>query len=224
VTDRARLIREVASLVPVSTGDACVRVGVDGVDGAGKTTFADELAAALEAMGRCVVRVSADDFHQVRALRYRRGRNSPEGFWLDSYDYVRLRRDVLDPLGPGGSREFRPAAHDLASDRVLEPPLRRAEPGCVLVLDGLFLHRDELADAWDFSVFLDVPFAVTAARMADRDGSHPDPEHPSMQRYVQGQRLYFDACRPWQRAAVAVDNADPHHPRLIRRRTAPSGV
>lgn len=37
----------------------------------------------------------------------------------------------------------------------------------------MFLHRDELADRWDWSVCLDVPFTETARRMAARDGTHP---------------------------------------------------
>jgi uridine kinase len=70
----------------------------------------------------------------------------------------------------------------------------------VLVLDGLFLHRDELARCWDLSVFLEVPFTETARRMAVRDGTHPDPDHPSIRRYVGGQRLYNRACTPHGRA------------------------
>jgi len=85
------------------------------VDGAGKTTFADALAAFLQQQ-REVIRVAVDDFHHVRAIRYRRGRNSAEGFWFDSFNYAQLRADVLDPLGPGGTRRFRQAAHDLISD------------------------------------------------------------------------------------------------------------
>jgi uridine kinase len=131
--------------------------------------------------------VAADDFHNVRAIRHRRGRSSPAGFWLDSYNYERLRADVLDPLGTGGSREYRPAAHDLRTDEILSPPARTAPPGAVLILDGLFLHRDELAGVWDLSIFLDVPFDVTAQRMAGRDGTSPDPRHPSLLRYVAAQ-------------------------------------
>jgi uridine kinase len=48
----------------------------------------------------------------------------------------------------------------------------------VLVLDGLFLHRDELNDLWELSVFLDVPFDVTAARVAARDSSNPGTQGP----------------------------------------------
>lgn len=64
---------------------AARRVGIDGVDGAGKTIFADELAVALRGFGRPAVRVSLDGFHNPRHVRYRGGRSSPEGFWLDSY-------------------------------------------------------------------------------------------------------------------------------------------
>jgi len=223
MSERDALIRRVAGLVPVSTGDDCVRVGIDGVDGAGKTTFADELAAALQGTGRPVVRVSVDDFHHPKALRYRRGRDSAEGFWLDSFDYARLRREVLDPLGPGVSRWFRPAGHDLVTDEVIEPPARRAAAGSVLVVDGLFLHREELVEAWDLSVFLDVPFAVSVARLAARDGTSADPDHPSVQRYVRAQRIYLATCRPRERATVIVDNASLVSPRAvtIRKSKAP---
>ncbi|MDQ2749168.1 MAG: hypothetical protein M3Y44_06545, partial [Actinomycetota bacterium] len=47
-----------------------------------------------------------------------------------------------------------------------------------LLLDGLFLHRDELAAAWDFSIFLDVAFSVSVARMAERDGTTSGPAPP----------------------------------------------
>ena len=210
------MLAEVAARVPAPVGEDCVRVGIDGVDGSGKTFFADELAAVLRADGRTVIRVSADDFHQVRAARHQRGRDSPEGFWLDNYDYPRLRADVLEPLGSGGSRRYRPAAHDLVTDALLDPPWLTAAAGSVLVLDGLFLHRDELAGGWELSVFLDVPFAVSVARMAGRDGSDPDPEHPSVHRYVAGQRCYFAACAPWRRADLVVDNTDLDEPVLKR--------
>jgi len=214
--DRARLLDQVAGLVPPAVSEDCVRVGIDGVDGAGKTRFADELAAALRRRGRPVVRVGVDDFHQVRAVRYRRGRRSPSGFWLDSFDYPRLWAEVLTPLGPGGSRRYRPAGHDLATDRVLAPPPVTAPAGAVLVLDGIFLHRDELAGAWELSVFLDVGFAETARRMAHRDGTEPDPEHPSMARYVLAQRHYLDRCRPRQRADLLIDNTVLAAPVLLR--------
>jgi len=211
---RAAVLAQVAALVPEATDGRCTRVGVDGVDGSGKTVFAAELAEALRTAGREVVQVSLDDFHHVRELRHRRGRTSPEGFWLDSFDYPRFAAEVLRPLGPGGSGRYRLRGHDLATDEVLDEPFAVAPEGAVLVVDGLFLHRTELEGLWDFTVFLDVPFEVTAARMAVRDGTHPDPEHPTMARYVQAQRRYFAERAPWTRADVVVGNADVERPAL----------
>jgi uridine kinase len=211
---RDDVLSMVAGLVP-ERRDGYVRVGIDGVDGAGKTTFADALAAYLEAAGRSCVRVRADDFLHARETRYRLGRHSPEGFFRDSYDLERLRADVLEPFAPSGPGRYRDRARDVVSDTALDPPWAQAPPGAVLVLDGMFLHRDELAGVWDVSVLLDVPFAETARRMSVRDGSHPDPDHPSMRRYVEGQRLYLRSCVPHARAHVVVDNTDPLDPVVV---------
>lgn len=194
-------------------GSGFALAAVDGVDGSGKSTFADAFADELRRQGRAVVLIRADDFHHLREVRYRRGRDSPEGFWLDSYDYESLERDVLEPFGPDGDGRYRAAAIDLSRDCRVNSPLRTARPGTVAVVEGLFLHRDELAHRWDYSVFLDVPFELTAARMAARDGTPADPKHPEMRRYVEGQRLYFRACAPWARADLIIDNSDAQWPR-----------
>lgn len=192
------------------------RVAVDGVDGSGKTTFAAALALALEQRGTSVASVSVDDFHHPRAVRHGRGKDSPEGFWLDSYDYPTFRAEVLDPFGPDGSRRYRPAAHDVDTDELVHGGWVTVPADAVLVVDGIFLHRDELTECWDFSIFLDVPFEVTALRMAARDGTSPDPGDVSMRRYVEGQRIYLAACAPRSRASVVIDNADPPAPLLAR--------
>jgi uridine kinase len=202
--------------IPHPTSLDCVLVAVDGVDAAGKTTFADALAMTMRTTGRPTIRISLDDFHNSRAVRHRRGRHSPQGFWLDSYNYERFNSHVLGPLGPGGSRRYRPRAHDLRTDADILMADRHAPPGCVVIIDGLFLHRDELHGHWDFSVFLDVPFEVTSGRMAARDAMPSDPDHPGMQRYVEGQRLYLQQCDPRSRASIVIDNTHPDEPRVVR--------
>ena len=229
---RAPLLAAFASRLAALQPDRRIFAAVDGVDGSGKTTFAEALAAVLAAAPhhRAVVRISLDDFHHPRAVRHRRGRESAEGFRHDSYNLRQFRAYVLDPLKPGGSGCYRMAGHDLATDAVLAPSPVPAAAAAVVLVDGMFLHRAELAADWDFSVYLDVPFAVTAARMAVRDGSPPDPDHPAMRRYVGGQLLYFADTDPALRASVVVQNSDPEHPRVIagaaasyRRQPAGSG-
>lgn len=193
------------------------RIAIDGPDGAGKTHFADQLAAVVQSRhSRPVVRISVDNFHHARAVRHRQGRCSPAGFWEDSYDYCRFRRDVLEPFAPGGSRRFRHASYSHVTDEVLNPRSETADPAAVLIVDGIFLQRAELSAHWDLTVFLDVGFTETARRMALRDGTSPDPEDPSMRRYVEGQRIYFRDCRPQQRASILIDNNDLDDPTILR--------
>ena len=188
-----------------------VMVGIDGVDGAGKTRFADDLAAVLRDTGRPVVRVSVDGFHRPAAERYRLGRHSPVGFFQDSYDYDALISEVLAPLSPGGSRLIRTAVRDVTTDTASDGPAVAVPDDVVLVVDGIFLHRDELHGWWDTSVFLEVPFVETFRRMAVRDGCPPDPSDPTNARYVEGQRLYLQH-RPQERATFVIDNSDPRRP------------
>ncbi len=70
--ERRELLDDVTDMIWSPLNGDCVRVAVDGVDGSGKTMFATELSATLRRRGRCVVLVSADGFHHVRAVRYRR--------------------------------------------------------------------------------------------------------------------------------------------------------
>jgi uridine kinase len=151
--------------------------------------------------------VHLDDFLNPRAVRHHLGRTSPAGFFLDTYDLEAFRRLVLDPVGRSGAARVVTQALDHTVDAPVVVPAVTVPAGAVVLVEGMFLHRDELRAHWDLSVFLDVPFSVTAQRMALRDGTEPDPEHPSMRRYVEGQRIYLAQCRPQTRADVVVDNA-----------------
>lgn len=114
------LLADLAKGIAALPDDAPRLVGVDGVDGVGKTFFADELSAVLRAAGVTALRVSIDGFHRPRAERYRRGRYSPEGYYRDSSDYPAFRAAVVAPLRSGGGGVVRTAAFDAPSDRPVE--------------------------------------------------------------------------------------------------------
>jgi uridine kinase len=195
--------------------DRTARVGIDGVDGAGKTMFADELAQVLRAADRPVIRASVDGFHRPKSERYRRGRGSPEGYFEDSYNYTALKTALLDPLGPCGTGRYRTAVFDHVRDKPVAAPECAVAPASILLLDGIFLHRPELRDIWDVSIFLDVAFEVSVARCARRDGTSPDPAAAANRRYVEGQMLYLRTCDPRARATLAIDNNDLSSPFIL---------
>jgi uridine kinase len=201
----ARLLARLAEAIAALHPDRRIRVAIDGVDGAGKTMFSDALAPQVAARGRAVIRASVDDFHNSRAIRYARGRHSPDGFFLDSYDYEAFRRLLLDPLGPEGSGSYIAKHFDHRADAPVAPIERQAPPSAALIVDGIFLHRPELRRAWDLSIFLHVTTAVSLARNAARDGINPDPDTPANRRYVGGQQRYIAECAPQEAADIVID-------------------
>ena len=212
-------MRELVELILARRPDHVLRVAIDGPDAAGKTTLGDTLADQL-AGERPVVRASIDGFHRPRAVRLRRGPLSPEGYFLDAFDYPAVRRLVLAPLGPGGDRWYRPAVFDHRTDTPLDLPARQAPAGAVLLFDGVFLQHPELCDHWDLRVFVSVDPDETLRRALVRDAAllgGPDPVRERYRhRYLPGQRLYQQRCAPLDRADVVVDNRDPHQPVLAR--------
>ena len=196
--------------------EGVARIAITGVDGSGKTRLADELAPLVRHKGITVIRSSIDGFHNPRAVRYARGKESPEGFYRDSFNLDAFKRALLDPLSPGGSLSYRTAAFDHRTDRPVDAPAETAPVPSVLIVDGIFLQRPELAHYWDLTIFLDVPFAQSFARMSVRDGCPADEDAPANQRYRQGQQLYFAECDPQARAEVLVDYADLDAPKFLR--------
>lgn len=209
-----KFMRSLANDLLSTIGPSRQLVAVDGVDGSGKTSFAANLANEIHV--RPVFVIHMDDFLNPAPVRHAKGRASPEGFWEDTYNYGALYDQLLAPLGPHGDGWYSPASYDAETDRIAQTEVLWAPSDALVLVEGMFLHRNELASHWDASVFLDVPFTETAARMAIRNGSHADPEHSTMRRYVGGQRLYFEAARPWERATFVVDNSDFTSPEVIR--------
>lgn len=195
-----------------------LRVAIDGIDAAGKTTLANELVPLIEEQGRVVIRASIDGFHRPRADRYQQGPDSPQGYYEDAFDYPLLQEALLQPLGPTGNRRYRRAGFDFRTDTPEAPNEEHAPLNAVLLLDGVFLLRPELDPLWDYRIFVQVDFEVALQRAMKRDqplfGSAEAVQVRYLQRYIPGQQFYLQRDHPQERADVIVDNNDPASPLL----------
>ena len=85
----------------------------------------------------------------------------------------------------------------------------------VTIVDGVFLLRPELRDAWDYRIFVSISFDEVLRRALDRDlarfGSHDEVERRYLTRYIPGQQLYL-ATRPEEAADIVVHNDHPRAP------------
>ena len=184
-------------------------LAVDGIDGAGKTTFADALATRMGRSGHSVFRASIDDFHRPHDDRDTRGAERAEGFYRDSFDYDLFRRVLVEPFRMGGSTGFVTAAFDSERNTQIEMDWKTGPRDATLIVDGIFLNRPELRGLWSYSVWLDVDRAAADAQVLARDGA------AGRERREGSQALYIAEAVPRTRATAIVDNSDVETPRRI---------
>ena len=218
---RSTVIAALADAVTALRLGHPTRVAVDGRSAAGKTMLADELAEAVRARAREVLRASIDHFHRPgHKHRSQRGGWTPRSYYDEGYDYDAFRDLLLRPLGPGGSRRCRPAVFDAFRDAWLPEGWRAVGDRAVAIVDGAFLLRPELAGHWDYVIWLDIDMETMVARARRRDvawgGSARVVEERYRRHWIPTHELYERLTAAPARADAIVDNRDPREPKLLR--------
>jgi hypothetical protein len=198
-----RLADELADLVDRSAASCghVLRVAVDGHPAAGTAALADALVDPLRLLGHPVLRVSAAWFLRPASVRLERGRTDPDSFYDDWLDVAALRREVLDPLGPGGSGRYLPTLWDPGTDRSTRATYAAAPPNAVLVLDGTLLLGRGLP--LDLTVHLRLSAGARQRRVSE-SSRWALPAYTRYEREVEPERI----------ADVVVRVDDPRHPAL----------
>jgi len=197
------------------------RVAIDGRSAAGKTTLADELAEAVRARAREVIRASIDDFHLPgHKYRSRLGGWTPRSYYEEGYDYDAFRELLLRPLGPGGSRRCRTGLFDAFHNTWLPEEWQTVGDRTVAIVDGVFLLRPDLAGNWDYVIWLEIDMETMVERARRRDvawvGSEQVVEERYRKHWIPTHERYERLDDPQAFAHAIVDNREPGKPRLLR--------
>ena len=220
-------------LRPIVNWIACLdqghptRVGLDGPSAAGKTTLADALADLVQSTTtRPVVRASIDDFHRPgHKFRSIRGEWTTQSYYDKGYDYLAFRDLVLRPLGAGGNRRVRTAVFDSFHDAPIPEHWQVASENAILIVDGVYLQRQELRSDWDSLIWLEVDAEAMISRARRRDvawvGSADEVERRYRRRVLQTHALYKSLVDPEAHADAVIDTTDLNAPRLERLGHAP---
>ena len=217
---RLELLEEISGRIIKIHSSHVVRVSIDGVDCAGKTMFADELGQYIQSKNRNVIRASIDGFHNTVEVRYEMGKDSPEGYYLKSFNYDAIINKLLKPLGPGGDNKYITAVYDYKTEKEAREKSQIAPENSILVFEGVFLMRPELKSFWDYKIWLDVDFYMVLERAMKRDlqlfGDADKVKEKYMKRYVPGQKIYLDKVNPVSVVDIAIDNSNLSEPVIIR--------
>lgn len=223
---RSDVIDEVvATIASAKVPERPLIVAIDGIDGAGKSTFADEVASAARGREMSIVRSTIDSFHNERSIRHARGPTSPLGFYADSHDLTALQHELLDPFKVGQGAEYRIAVFDEPTDSPTNSEIATVSANDVLIFDGIFLQRSELAAYWDIVVFLDAQKRVDLERLGlVLENLPPSPVDAvahtltwaaRIDRYSSGMRHYIDLVDPAASARIVIDNNNIGAPVIV---------
>ena len=190
---RIAVVSEIRRRRAARATDAPILVAFDGPSGSGKSTLAALVATELDA-----VIVPSDDFFAAEMTDAEWDALSPRGRAEAAIDWRRLREQALEPLLAGNVASWHP--FDFAAGTrpdgsyAMASHVETRMPSAVIVLEGAYSSRPEIADLIEFAVLVDLPISERHGRIAIRDDkAFADAWHT---RWDAAEDYYFTEVRP----------------------------
>ena len=166
-------------------------VALDGGSGAGKSTLAAWVAAECGAS-----QVHTDDFFSSQRTGAEWDACTAAEKANLAIDWRRLRDEALEPLRAGREASWHPFdfaayTYTTGSGQASEPVAQ--QPTRVIVLDGIYSCRPELADLIDLSVLVEAPAGTRRHRHNERQAKDEADWHG---RWDEAEDYYFAHVRP----------------------------
>lgn len=184
------------SLKNLTRKQATLLMGIDGCGGSGKSTFARELVKSDSS----IEIVHMDDFYLPYHLRINsKAIFKPVGA---DFDWQRLREQVLKPLKKDRVGYY--SRYDWGTDRLAEWHI--VPVGGMVVVEGVYVLRKELAEFYDYKIWVDCPREIRLARGVERDG---EPAREAWEsNWMVAEDKYVREQLPFERADLIVDGSE----------------
>ena len=200
------------------------RIGINGIEGTGKTTFAQKLSSFLSSHF-AVYHVSIDGFHFNREYRYKQGRNSAKGYYEDSYQEEYFLTNVLL-----SSQKNPPTivtrCHNLTTDEYLDEKPLQVEKDALIITEGCYLFKPLLLPHWDYKIYLYTDVDTARARGVKRDsealGGPAKAEEKYRLRYHKASSMYQELNNPLSHSDLIIDNTNFNDLKLIKNNYLPT--
>lgn len=175
-------------------------VAIDGLSGAGKTTFVSHLSNEPS-----VHIFHIDDYIVERDKRYQTGQPESTEYYALQWDVSRLERQLFRPLHEGATKLTLPRymyERDVITEEVVD-----VSSAHTVVVEGIFLQRPEWRSYFDYVIYLDCPREVRYERVLNRDTYLGDPAErlaKYKRRYWPGEDVYLQQIDPKRGADIVL--------------------
>lgn len=167
-------------------------VGVTGMDTSGKSEMTTLLAQELETAGLSIQIVRLDDFHRTRSGEDGGSLPDPVQFFDSTYDFERLRNEILKPIRDEGQLEKTLICLDMLEETWSVERKFLVKSDTIVLLEGIFLFRPDIAHFLDLIIHLHVDEVLSS------------------------QSRYLEEYPAERNADVIIDNNDFENPIVIK--------
>ncbi|MCM3666191.1 kinase [Mesobacillus subterraneus] len=173
-------------------------LGIDGLSRSGKTSFVKRVASNLKDLGIPFHVIHIDDHIVERAKRYNTGQEEWCEYYYFQWDVEWLKVHLFGKLLSADQIElpFYDDELDEQTSRVLHLTGKK-----VLIVEGVFLMREEWKNYFDFTVFLDCPRDVRFSRESAKTQSNIE---KFKKRYWKAEDFYLETVKPAENTDLVI--------------------
>ncbi len=188
-----------------------VRVGINGIEGTGKTVFCSKLTEYLVLNKLDAIQVSIDGYHNTKEIRYKQGRDSAKGYYEDGYCEIEFVEKVLKS-SQNEKPNYVEMIHDLETDKILNLEPKKLSHNSIILTDGAYLFKEIYAEHWDLKIYLKTDFETASKRGIRRDseklGGFEIAKEKYQNRYHLASKMYVEEFEPENKADIVINNSD----------------
>ncbi|MBN9653371.1 AAA family ATPase [Halobacillus sp. GSS1] len=163
-------------------------IGIDGCGGSGKSTFAKEFKEKCSN----VTVVHMDDFYLPSSqLMKADPKQKPIGA---DFDWKRILNQVLEPISQNQEGYYQ--SYDWEADELAG--WQTVPVGGTVIIEGVYSIRNELANKYDITIWVDCPRETRLSRGLERDGEEARDMWEN--NWMISEDLYMEEQKPFERA------------------------
>lgn len=186
-------------------------VGISGIDGAGKTGFAESLEKFLITHKCGTQAIHLDDFHNPRAIRYT-GKDQADNYYNRSFNINLIVEKLLTPIREKGVFSIKMTVLEWRTDRYDIEREFSFNRDTVVIFEGVFLFRKEFSPYIDYKIYLEIPFEESKKRAKNRDPEEVIKKYD--EKYLPAQARYLEEYPLRKTSDMVIDNTDWERPKV----------
>lgn len=194
--DLCNLEQLVRSINSISKKQSTLLIGIDGCGGSGKSTLANKLKTEYSN----VTVVHMDDFYLPSSkLIKAQPEKKPIG---SDFDWERVLKQVLEPISKNNEGCYQ--RYDWDIDDLAE--WNTVPVGGTVIIEGVYSIRKELANKYDYTIWVDCPRDIRLSRGLKRDGEEARDMWEN--NWMVSEDIYVEEHKPFEIADLVVNGTE----------------